>query len=976
MVFVKLAGGQDRYEYKISQLANNMTIILSRKEDTLISSAAVAVKTGGFADPKEFPGIAHFLEHMLFMGTEKHPNENHFSQFLSEHNGYSNAYTADEVTNYHFQVSSEHLKEALDVFSGFFTCPLLKQDALRREINAVDSEHQKNLISDAWRQEHLLTLLAHASSPESNFQTGNKETLASATRDVLLAFYRKHYRPDRMVLAIHGKESFEDLQGYAEEYFSSIRPFSDALQAPIFHNGSNLKRNLSDKETSEKTSECAEYYPYAPWAQGKVVQYLPAVEADGENALLCIVIPLPPSIRTYKHKGAEYIRRLLEGGGPQSFSGDLIFSGLATDVSVDFHSTTLNTKVFVCVSLIGSNPGHIQAVSQLLTSYLELIKANISSRVFEALKELANSEFSNLESLPAMDLVVRASSQALFFPPSEFVSQAYAYEWSDEAESEIRRNLDLCLEKGKWMVLYKTRSLPPNTAVKSDKVYGITYAATPIPQMDEETSRHLEEIRKGLHWNFPEISRTSIRELRETSANTNANAAASLCGFGFIPIDVEVSRIDPAQKETARLLKSPGLISYHIQNDKFQVRDVVVNVAVENPAFLASPETYATSVAYNRAFSTYFETKYRFELQASSCSVSIRQRNYETLFEFSGLPVVIEQVMSRFLGEYNSSILYDLKAASGNSSELPPMVLSMGLEYFQKRRLEAPFKYSSDAALKALGYPVFSPDACIGALSTATRLTRITKGNSRMLVAGNATLEEFQRMHGIVERAFREEDTGEEKTEHSIKGKDKKNKLENCESPASETAAPVFVHCEDPHNRAVLVLHTVSKFDCVKNAAISWLLQQILQEDFFNQVRTQDKFGYVVQAYAQTVFGHRTFQFLVQSQKPVEEITDRIFGFISQGVEEIPGISPDAYKVHQESARLGVLQEVTTLSFYASRVFLPWLDCGFDLSHHEKIAQAINSISQKELAEYARDNLRNAHVCVVQKTAPTGVPAK
>ena len=97
------------------------------------------------ADPAEAQGLAHFLEHMLFMGTEKYPEENQYSAFLSAHGGYSNAYTAQENTVYYFDVNTAHFEEALDLFASFFTCPLFTEGSTGREINAVDSENSKNL---------------------------------------------------------------------------------------------------------------------------------------------------------------------------------------------------------------------------------------------------------------------------------------------------------------------------------------------------------------------------------------------------------------------------------------------------------------------------------------------------------------------------------------------------------------------------------------------------------------------------------------------------------------------------------------------------------------------------------------------------------------------------------------------------------------------------------------------------------------
>ena len=78
-----------------------------------------------FCDPNYAQGMAHYLEHMLFMGSEKYPSENEYDSFLSQNGGSSNAYTDCEVTNYHLEVPQEHLHKALDIFAQFFISSFL-----------------------------------------------------------------------------------------------------------------------------------------------------------------------------------------------------------------------------------------------------------------------------------------------------------------------------------------------------------------------------------------------------------------------------------------------------------------------------------------------------------------------------------------------------------------------------------------------------------------------------------------------------------------------------------------------------------------------------------------------------------------------------------------------------------------------------------------------------------------------------------
>lgn len=96
---------QDARQYKCITLPNALQVLLISDKDTDKAAAALDVGVGQMSDPEDIPGLAHFLEHMLFLGTEKYPDENSYSKFLSAHGGRSNAYTALENTNYYFDVN-------------------------------------------------------------------------------------------------------------------------------------------------------------------------------------------------------------------------------------------------------------------------------------------------------------------------------------------------------------------------------------------------------------------------------------------------------------------------------------------------------------------------------------------------------------------------------------------------------------------------------------------------------------------------------------------------------------------------------------------------------------------------------------------------------------------------------------------------------------------------------------------------------
>ena len=145
-----------------------------------VAGVSLSVKTGYFADPAAVPGLAHFLEHMLFMGSAQFPGENEWEDYLARNGGYSNASTDAEHTNYIFEVQPRALLQALAMFSGFFVAPLFNKSAMKREVRAVESEFVEVLTNDATRLQDLIIATCHPAHPGHKFGWGNLETLEKA----------------------------------------------------------------------------------------------------------------------------------------------------------------------------------------------------------------------------------------------------------------------------------------------------------------------------------------------------------------------------------------------------------------------------------------------------------------------------------------------------------------------------------------------------------------------------------------------------------------------------------------------------------------------------------------------------------------------------------------------------------------------------------------------------------------------------
>lgn len=178
-----------RYEHRI--LGSGLRVLLVEDPEAQKSSYAMAVEVGSLEDPTDFQGLAHFCEHMVFLGSKKYPKEDEFSDKLAFYGGTNNAYTASDQTVYFAEVDDKGFDETFDIFAQFFIEPSFARKMVDKEVNAVDSEHKKNMADTTWRLIHLLKSRANPKSPVSKFSTGNLETLKLEPEKALARACRK-----------------------------------------------------------------------------------------------------------------------------------------------------------------------------------------------------------------------------------------------------------------------------------------------------------------------------------------------------------------------------------------------------------------------------------------------------------------------------------------------------------------------------------------------------------------------------------------------------------------------------------------------------------------------------------------------------------------------------------------------------------------------------------------------------------------
>lgn len=403
-------GQIDTREYQYLLLDNQLKVLLISDADADKAAASLDVHVGSADDPKDREGLAHFLEHMLFLGTEKYPDAADYQAFINENAGSHNAYTSAEHTNYFFDIDAKQLTAALDRFSQFFVAPLFDATYVDRERNAVHSEYQAKIKDDSRRGYDVYRQVMNPNHPYAKFSVGSLVTLADRPNDVvrddLLAFYDKHYSSDQMTLVVLGKESIAELKAIVIKLFAQIpqrKTDTQALNIPLFVDNALPFEVLSQ--------------PIKNIRQMSMTFLLPSVKAY------------------YGEKPLSYLGHILGHEGKGSVLSLLKQQGWAESLSAGGGESGAGNATFsITLSLTEEGVKHRETIRSLVFHALDTVrKYGVEQWRYAEEQQLAKVAFQFREKGRAVSTVRNLADQLHDLPAAEVISGAYLYKRFDAA---------------------------------------------------------------------------------------------------------------------------------------------------------------------------------------------------------------------------------------------------------------------------------------------------------------------------------------------------------------------------------------------------------------------------------------------------------------------------------------------------------------------------------------------------------------
>lgn len=395
----------DDREYGALLLPNGLQVVLVSDPSLENSAASLAVGVGSAHNPEEQLGLAHYLEHMLFLGTEKFPEPDGFMKYTQANGGMTNAFTAYDKTNYLFQVNAAKFDEALDRFSDYFKKPSFDPHYSDKERNAVNNEWSLQKAQDPWNLYVLQGYTANPKNPSSRFTIGNLDTLkdkpGSSLNEEMKKFYDAYYSANIMKLTLVGKQSLPELKALAEKHFSAIP---------------NKNVPLPEITTPGLTEN----------DMGKSIHYQPIKELK----LLFVDFPVKSNKDQWRLKPNEFIHSLLTSEEPGTLGEQLRVKGLVKTLTANFNTEAYGPDGILRVQAELTDAGLAQQneIIAAIFAYVDLIKRKgLDKNYYRELQAMRTKDFANAPKPEPLNQAVELTMAQFDLPVENLLNADYVY---------------------------------------------------------------------------------------------------------------------------------------------------------------------------------------------------------------------------------------------------------------------------------------------------------------------------------------------------------------------------------------------------------------------------------------------------------------------------------------------------------------------------------------------------------------------
>ncbi|WP_196137241.1 insulinase family protein [Aliikangiella sp. G2MR2-5] len=463
----------DTRGYEAVTLENGITVMLVSDPSVEKSAAALSVGVGLLNDPMSQQGMAHYLEHMLFMGTDKYPEVAGYSEFMSKNGGSSNAYTWLDITNYMFEINNDAYDEALDRFSDFFKTPKLYPEYTEKEKNAVNAEWSMRREMDFFGMFKLGRSMM-GEHPANRFLIGNLETLGDKENSKLhpetVEFYNRYYSANIMKVALVSNKPLSEMKLLAKKYFSNIK--NKSIEKP------EVEQKLNFDEFG-----------------GKKIHYVP----NQDIKQLIIDFTIENNVDDYKSKPNRYIAYLIGSEMPGTPAYLLKKMGLISNLNASATPDMYGNygRLAINIDLTDAGMKQREMITSVVMNYIEKIKKEgVDKKYFKEIKTSLNNQFRFLEKGNAFSYVSNLTDEMQTYSARDVIVAPYTYETFN---AEAIRSVLSQLTPERLRVWYVSKQEPHD---KSMHFYDGKYKVVDIAQSEIDSWKDSS----GLALSLPKVN--------------------------------------------------------------------------------------------------------------------------------------------------------------------------------------------------------------------------------------------------------------------------------------------------------------------------------------------------------------------------------------------------------------------------------------------------------------------------------------
>ncbi|CAO1620783.1 unnamed protein product [Sympodiomycopsis kandeliae] len=884
----------DDRQYRILYLANGLEVLLIHDPDTDKASAAMDVKVGHLSDPKDFQGLAHFCEHLLFMGTEKFPRENEYSEYLSNHSGSSNAYTGMDNTNYFFDVGHSHLKGALDRFSQFFISPLFDPSCTEREIRAVDSEHKKNLQSDAWRAFQLEKSLSDPTHPYSHFGTGSAKTLwdepkrrGQDVRDELLRFHDRYYSANVMKLVVLGRESLEQLTEWVVENFSQVR--NKGLAAPTFPS-SPLSSHQLQTQVFFRTVK--------------------------DIRMLDITFPIPDQNPQYRAKPGQFLSHFVGHEGEGSILSHLKKRGWANHLSAGATNGADGFEFFkISIDLTREGLKSYEDVVTAVFRYIEMLRqSSIPEWTYNEVSSLCDMAFRFREKVPPSSYTSGLSSQMQVPYPREWVLSGPFL--TREFNIDLIRDTLARLTPDQCRISIAAQECPDGTKTwdQKEKWYGTEYKLSPLSNgiLTDGNKAEFEDLSLPRPNNF-------IPQQFDV--------------VGGPKHEQDLALIKPTKRPRLLRHNSQGRL-WHKRDDQFFLPKANVFLLLRSPLIDATPANAVKSRVFVELVKDAL-TEYAYDAELAGLGYNIEAQSDGFGISVDGyndkLPVLLS---------------YILKAV--RSFQVDPsrfeIIKDQVVRLYENFRLEAPYQHANYYTTYLTTERMWTPEEKLSELvqMQSEDVQRfipelLSRLHLEMLAHGNLSEEQATSLMDSMEQILQAKSLSPSEliSPRSL----------ILPSPCNIRWRKQVSNAENVNSSIEVACQVGDPTDVRKRATLG-LMSQIASEPCFDQLRTKEQLGYLVFSSARKSVGSMGFRIIIQSERDANYLESRIESFFDQFKEILEKMYPEEFEKQKlsliskkEEIVKNLVQESTRFWFHIHSGYYDFLQRDIDVNELKQITK-------------------------------------